>query len=75
MEALEANARACVMCGAGTGSGPTANGDGHPARAINTFELQEDLKAENLFLKTDGGYKLTPTGTKQAETLAKNAKS
>jgi hypothetical protein len=31
-------------------------------------------QSENLVIKTDGGYKLTPTGNKTAEQLAKASK-
>ena len=31
--------------------------------------------ADDLVIKTDGGYKLTPTGTKHADVLAKAAKA
>jgi hypothetical protein len=31
--------------------------------------------ADDLVIKTEGGYKLTPTGTKHADALAKAAKA
>ncbi len=48
-EVLEHNARACVMCGSAIGNGTSGSTNGHSA-AINTFELQEDLKSRTVRL-------------------------
>ena len=49
-EALEANARACVMCGTATGTDGALPTNGHATSAVNTFELQEDLKSRTVRL-------------------------
>jgi hypothetical protein len=50
-EPLELHARACIMCGTSTGqNGTSTAGNGKPTAAINTLELEEDLKSRTVRL-------------------------
>lgn len=50
-EPLELKARACIMCGTSTGQmGASAAGNSKPTAAINTLELEEDLKSRTVRL-------------------------